>query len=81
MRRAVQKHDRVQGVTFLRTRQTGSRYWVDLGVALAPDLPVNEVDRVTVSLREELMSSPQCHYAQVFVVPASPLEETASIPE
>jgi cation diffusion facilitator family transporter len=75
--RIVLRRSGVRDIAFLRTRRTGARYWIDLGIELSGDLPVNRADAVAVSLREELMKNPTCHHVEVFIMPASEQAETA----
>lgn len=57
----------VAAVTFVRTRMAGPRYWVDLGIAMAPDRPVSEADAVAAAVRDGLRQDPDCYFVEVYV--------------
>jgi len=60
----------VAGVDFVRTRQTGSNYWVDLGILVPRDLEVARSDNIASQVRNELMRrSERFHNVEVFVAP------------
>ena len=60
----------VAGVDFVKTRQTGSNYWVDLGILVPRDLEVARSDDIASEVRNELMRrSERFHNVQVFVAP------------
>lgn len=62
----------VAGVSFVKTRQTGHSYWVDLGIMVAPNLNVVNSDTVASEVRNELMRrSERFHNVEVFVAPDS----------
>jgi cation diffusion facilitator family transporter len=61
----------VLGLKFLRSRRTGARYWVDLGIEVAANLPVTEADRIAAAVRNRVQHTPHCHHADVYVLPAS----------
>lgn len=61
----------VAGVDFIKTRQTGSDYWVDLGILVPGDLEVAHSDSIASEVRSELMiRSEWFHNVEVFVCPA-----------
>lgn len=66
---AVMSHEHVSKIAFLRTRQTGARYWMDIGIEVPAELTMQESDALMHSLRQTLARSPQCHYAQFFLLP------------
>jgi cation diffusion facilitator family transporter len=59
-------------VRFLRSRQTGVRYWIDIGVEVRADLVVDEADQIVGAVRNAVSSAPQCHFVEVYVFPAAP---------
>jgi cation diffusion facilitator family transporter len=59
-------------VKFIRSRQTGVRYWIDLGIEVKAELTVEEADEVVSAVRGAVSSSPHCHFVEVYVFPASP---------
>lgn len=59
----------VRGVRFVRTRRTGARYWMDIGVDVPNDLDVAKVDEIVVKIRDELKRNPLCHHVDVFAFP------------
>ena len=62
----------VLNVPFIRTRQTGVRYWIDLGIEVAADLSVDAADEIVGAVRNAISSTPQCHFVEVYVFPALP---------
>jgi cation diffusion facilitator family transporter len=60
----------VLGLKFLRSRRTGARYWVDLGIEVPPELPLEQADRIATAVRSRVQRAPQCHHADVYVLPA-----------
>ncbi len=61
----------VAGVDFIKTRQTGNNYWVDLGILVPGDLDVVRSDNIAWEVRNELMRrSERLHNVEVFVAPA-----------
>jgi cation diffusion facilitator family transporter len=69
VRRAVLARPGVLAISFLRTRQTGARYWIDLGIEVAPDLPVEAADRIAQATRDAVKGYPKCHHVEVYVSP------------
>jgi cation diffusion facilitator family transporter len=61
----------VVGVAFLRTRQTGVRYWIDIGVEVSPELTVDAADEIVGAVRNAVSATPQCHFVEVYVLPAA----------
>ena len=59
----------VLGVRFVRTRRTGARYWMDIGLDVPNDLDVDRVDQIAVQIRDALRGNPLCHYVEVFAFP------------
>lgn len=70
IREIALKREGVKGVSFLRTRQTGARYWIDVGIEVTGDLDVSQADILAMSIRDELKSKGSCHHAEVYVSPA-----------
>jgi cation diffusion facilitator family transporter len=58
-------------VAFIRTRQTGVRYWIDIGVEVSADLTVDLADDIVSTVRRAVSAHPQCHFVEVYVLPAS----------
>jgi cation diffusion facilitator family transporter len=77
-REAVQRIKRVAlaqkgvtGVEYIKTRQTGRDYWVDLGILVREDLTVARSDHIASEVRNELMRrSERFHDVEVYVAPA-----------
>jgi len=63
--------DGVLDVLFVRTRQTGVRFWMDVGVAVAPDASVDRADKISAAVRSAVMQTPLCHHVEVYVLPSS----------
>ena len=60
----------VAGVNFVKTRHTGSNYWVDLEILVPGDLDVAHSDNIASEVRSELMRrSERFHNVEVFVAP------------
>ena len=85
IRQVVLAQESVCGIGFLKSRQTGSHYWVDLGIQVPGNLSVPQSDAVAATVRGELMSrSARFHSVEVFVSAAPdiaqepPTEPTAS---
>lgn len=68
------KHERVLGVRFVRSRLTGARYWLDVGIDVPRDLEVENVDAIAIMIRDELKYSEICHHVEVFAFPDSAAE-------
>ncbi|MCP4678537.1 MAG: cation transporter [Deltaproteobacteria bacterium] len=67
---ALQNRD-VADVEFVKTRQTGTKYWVDLGIRVSRDLLVTRADEIASEIRTEMMRrSERFHSVEVFVSPA-----------
>jgi cation diffusion facilitator family transporter len=61
----------VTGVDFVKTRQTGRNYWVDLGILVPGNLNVARSDNIASNVRNELMRrSERLHNVEVYVAPA-----------
>ena len=61
----------VLNVAFLRSRQTGVRYWIDLGIEVSEELTVDDADQIAGAVRSAVAKSPQCHFVEVYVFPAA----------
>ncbi|MDH5491153.1 MAG: cation diffusion facilitator family transporter, partial [Myxococcales bacterium] len=77
IRCAVLEDERVQEVRFLRTRQTGARFWIEVGIGVAADLSIADADTLALRLRRRIERSPQCHFAQIYVLPARSAQSEA----
>jgi len=62
----------VLSVAFIRSRQTGVRYWIDLGIEVSGELTVDAADVIVGGVRNAVSSTPQCHFVEVYVFPAIP---------
>ncbi len=61
----------VTGVDFVKTRQTGRDYWVDLGILVPEGLNVARSDNIASAVRNELMRrSERFQHVEVYVAPA-----------
>jgi cation diffusion facilitator family transporter len=61
----------VTGVDFVKTRQTGRDYWVDLGILVPEGLNVARSDSIASAVRNELMRrSERFQHVEVYVAPA-----------
>lgn len=67
--RVVLRHEDVADVAYVRTRQTGARFWIDIGIHVPSELGVREADALVGSIRDELLRRPNYHHVEVFVVP------------
>jgi len=63
------KYGGVLDVRFVRSRRTGARYWMDIGLDVPCDLDVDKVDEIAVHIRDELKRNPLCHHVEVFAFP------------
>jgi cation diffusion facilitator family transporter len=63
----------VLNVPFIRTRQTGVRYWIDLGIEVGAELSVDAADEIVGRVRNAVSNTPQCHFVEVYVFPARPV--------
>jgi len=71
IREVTLARDGVIGVDFIKTRQTGSDYWVDLGILVREDLDVAGSDKIASAVRNELMRrSEKFRNVEVYVAPA-----------
>lgn len=59
----------VEALAFLRTRRTGARYWLDVGVEVDEQLEVEAADAIAAEIARELARYPFCHHAEIFVQP------------
>jgi cation diffusion facilitator family transporter len=70
IRRVVMTHQGVLAIDYVRTRQTGPQYWVDVGVRLSKQLDVAQSDAIASAIRGDLMRRcEQFQHVEVFVVP------------
>lgn len=67
--RSVLRYEDVVDVAYVRTRQTGARFWIDIGVHVPPELGVSEADVVAAEIRQDLLRRPNYHHVEVFVLP------------
>jgi cation diffusion facilitator family transporter len=66
-------HPDVTGVEFVKTRQTGTRFWVDVGIRVRDELRVGDCDDVATAVRRELMGrSERLENVAVFVSRSRP---------
>jgi cation diffusion facilitator family transporter len=63
------KYEGVLAVSFVKTRRTGARYWMDIGVEVPADLHVDRIDEIAAGIRDELKTNPLCHHVEVFAFP------------
>jgi cation diffusion facilitator family transporter len=70
IQRIVMGQKGVEGVDFIKTRQTGSDYWVDLGILVREDLDVAGSDKIASAVRNELIRrSEKLQNVEVYVAP------------
>ncbi len=70
IRRVALVQEGVVGVEFVKTRQTGSDYWVDLGILVRDNLDVACSDKIAATVRNELMRrSERFRQVEVYVAP------------
>jgi cation diffusion facilitator family transporter len=70
IRGVVEEQHGIEGVDFVKTRQTGAKYWLDVGIRVDGKLNVCEAEAVAASLRGELMRrSEKADSVEVFVAP------------
>jgi cation diffusion facilitator family transporter len=70
IRGVVEEQHGIEGVDFVKTRQTGAKYWVDVGIRVDGKLNVCEAEAMAASLRGELMRrSEKIDSVEVFVAP------------
>ncbi len=73
IKRVALAQDGVIGIDFVKTRQTGSNYWVDLGILVPEDLDVTRSGNIASEVRNELMRrSERFQNVEVYVMPAHP---------
>jgi len=71
LREVVLTHEGVAAVDFVRTRQTGPQYWVDIGIQVAGHLGVAQCDAIAAEVRKDLMQRcDQFQHVEIFVTPA-----------
>ena len=71
IRRVALDQDGVVGVDFVKTRQTGSDYWVDLGILVDENLDVAHSDKIASAVRNELMRrSERLGQVEIYVAPS-----------
>jgi divalent metal cation (Fe/Co/Zn/Cd) transporter len=71
IKRVAPAQEGVAGVNFVKTRQTGSKYWVDLGILVPKNLDVGRSDHIASEIRNELMRrSERFQHVEVYVAPA-----------
>lgn len=71
MRTLAMRHDGVVAVNFARSRRTGARYWMDLGIEVADNMSVTLADALASTVRDDLRIRPQFHHVEVFVLPTT----------
>jgi cation diffusion facilitator family transporter len=69
MRTAIVATEGVRALAYLRSRQTGARFWLDVGIQVEPDLPVSEADAICAAVRAIVERNPLCHHVEVYVLP------------
>jgi cation diffusion facilitator family transporter len=69
----------VSKVTFVRTRQTGVHFWIDLGIELPPTVLVEEADEIAAAVRSAVSKTPQCHFVDVYVSSAV-VQQVVAVP-
>jgi cation diffusion facilitator family transporter len=68
--KVAEAQDGVVRVDYVKTRQTGTGYWVDVGVVVPPQIDVEVSHNVSKAVRMELMRrSDRFERVEVFVVP------------
>ena len=68
-------HRGVKGIGFVKTRQVGAEYLVDLGIQVGPRMGVEKAERLAADLRRDLMQrSERFSAVQVFVAPLEPAQ-------
>lgn len=72
LRQRALAHPEVVGVRFLRSRENGARFWVDLGIEVTHDTSVEQSDEIAEWVRQQIQSDPRCYHAQVYVMPSTP---------
>ena len=66
----VLEHEMVDAVSFVMTRQVGTSYWLDLGIVVAGETPMDEADVIARDVRATLMiRSKYFQTIEVFVLP------------
>lgn len=60
---------RIHAVIFVKTRQIGAGYWVDLGVTVRPEVTVEEADSLAEAVQRRLLVFPPVSHAEVYVYP------------
>lgn len=77
--RVILDTEGVLGIAFLRTRRTGARYWLDVGVEVSAPTTVAIADTVAQRIQRELGRYPFCHYTEVFVLPVDPPDDAPQL--
>jgi cation diffusion facilitator family transporter len=70
LRRAVLDTEGVCAVAFLKSRRTGPRFWVDVGIQVEGALPVSRADAIAQAVGDAVRARDFCHHAEVYVLPA-----------
>lgn len=71
IKQAVLGHSLVSSVEFVRSRQTGSHFWIDLGIRVPEGLTVDDADRLASAVRGTVAATPQCQFVEVYLFPAA----------
>jgi cation diffusion facilitator family transporter len=70
IRQVVLAREGIDQVTFVRSRPMGTNFWLDVGVEVAADIPVERADAIATDVRAELMKrSKHVHTVEVFLEP------------
>jgi len=69
IRQVVLGVDGVAEIAYLRSRQTGSRFWVDVGIEVKAQLAVRDADAIAAAVRGTVQQIPECHHVEVYVLP------------
>jgi cation diffusion facilitator family transporter len=77
IRSVVRQQGGVESVEFVKTRQTGSNYWVDIGIRVDGDCNVCESEVIAATVRAEIMRrSEKIDSVEVFIAPWVPRPPT-----
>jgi cation diffusion facilitator family transporter len=77
IKQAVLQHEGVTGVSFVKSRAVGPKYWIDLGIHVPKGTVVSQAQAIASSIRNSLLRQSKHFYTvEVFVSP-DPVERGA----
>jgi cation diffusion facilitator family transporter len=72
--RRVLLREEVARIVYLRSRQIGAGFWVDLGVELEPRMTLKKAAGIALEIEREVGARNMVTHAEVYVFPSGPAE-------